>query len=262
MRCHEVDYEIIGHDMQLVEVELDPGETVVAEAGAMNYLETGISFEAKMGDGSQPDEGMMSKLFSAAKRKLTGESIFTTHFTNQGTQKAKAAFSAPYPGSIIPIDMSTVNESLICQKDSFLAAALGTKISITFNKRIGAGFFGGEGFILQKLEGDGMAFIHAGGTLVKKELKGETLRVDTGCLVAFTQGIDYDIERAGNLKSMLFGGEGLFLATLSGHGTVWLQSLPFSRLADRIFQSAPSHGGSDKGEGSVLGGLGRLIDGD
>lgn len=261
MQCHKVDYEIIGHDMQLVEVELDPGETVIAEAGAMNYLEAGIDFEAKMGDGSNPDESTMSKIFSAAKRKLTGESLFTTHFTNRGQQKARAAFSAPYPGSIIALDMNSIGNTLICQKDSFLAAALGTKVSITLNKRLGAGFFGGEGFILQKLEGDGMAFIHAGGTLIKKELKGETLRVDTGCIVGFTQGIDYDIQRAGNLKSMLFGGEGLFLANLSGHGTVWLQSLPFSRLADRIFESAPSYGGSDKGEGSVLGGLGRLIDG-
>ena len=262
MKCHEVDYEIIGHDMQLVEVELDPGETVVAEAGAMNYLEEGIDFEAKMGDGSEPDQGMMGKLFSAAKRKLTGESIFTTHFTNIGQQKARVSFSAPYPGSIVAVDMAQVDGSLICQKDSFLAAALGTKLSITFNQRLGAGFFGGEGFILQKLEGDGMAFIHAGGTLVKKQLRGEMLRVDTGCVVAFTEGIDYDIQRAGKLKSMLFGGEGLFLATLSGHGTVWLQSLPFSRLADRVIQSAPASGGRDQGEGSVLGGLGRMLDGD
>ena len=260
-RCHEVDYEIIGHDIQLVEVELDPGETVVAEAGAMNYLEEGINFETKMGDGSDPDEGVMSKLFSAAKRTISGESIFTTHFTNQGVSKSKVAFSAPYPGTIVAVDMSTVEEQLICQKDSFVAAALGTKISITLNRKLGAGFFGGEGFILQKLEGDGMAFIHAGGTLIKKELKGETLRVDTGCIVGFTPGIDYDIERAGSLKSMIFGGEGIFLATLSGHGTVWLQSLPFSRFADRVMQSAPSYGGSDKGEGSVLGGLGRILDG-
>lgn len=261
MQCHEVDYQIIGHDIQLVEVELDPNETVIAEAGAMNYMEQGINFETKMGDGSVPDEGMMSKLFSAAKRKLTGESIFTTHFTNQGNGKSKVAFSAPYPGTIIALDMAQLGQRVICQKDSFIAAALGTKVSISFNKKIGAGFFGGEGFILQKLEGDGLAFVHAGGTLIKKELKGETLRVDTGCIVAFTDGIEYDIQRAGNLKSMVFGGEGLFLATLSGHGTVWLQSLPFSRLADRIFESAPSYGGSDKGEGSVLGGLGRLIDG-
>jgi len=262
MRCHEVDYKIIGHDIQLVEVELDPDETVIAEAGAMAYMEQGINFETKMGDGSNPDQGMMSKLFSAAKRKLTGESIFTTHFTNQGKQRSTVAFSAPYPGTIVPLDMSTLGEKVICQKDSFVAAALGTKVSITFNRKLGAGFFGGEGFILQKLEGDGMAFIHAGGTLIQKELSGETLRVDTGCLVGFTEGVEYDIERAGNLKSMIFGGEGLFLATLSGHGTVWLQSLPFSRLADRIIESAASYGGSDKGEGSALGGLGRIIDGD
>lgn len=261
MRCHEVDYQIIGHDIQLVEIELDPAETVIAEAGAMNYMEQEIDFETKMGDGSDPEEGMMSKLFSAAKRTLTGESIFTTHFTNRGHAKSKVAFSAPYPGTIVPLDMSKLGERVICQKDAFVAAALGTKVSITFNKKIGAGFFGGEGFILQKLEGDGMAFVHAGGTLIRKELKGETLRVDTGCIVAFTDGVEYDIQRAGNLKSMVFGGEGLFLATLSGHGTVWLQSLPFSRLADRIFQSAPSRGGKDVGEGSVLGGIGRLIDG-
>lgn len=262
MRCHEVDYEIIGHDIQLVEIELDPTETVIAEAGAMNYMEEGINFETKMGDGSDPVQGVMSKLFSAAKRSITGESIFTTHFTNEGTRKRRVAFSAPYPGTIVPIDMAQFGEKITCQKDAFVAAALGTKVSITFSKRLGAGFFGGEGFILQQLEGDGMAFIHAGGTLIKKELKGEKLRVDTGCLVAFTEGVDYDIERAGNLKSMIFGGEGLFLATLSGHGTVWLQSLPFSRLADRIFPSAPSQGGSAKGEGSVLGGLGRMLDGD
>ncbi|MET1255928.1 TIGR00266 family protein [Aliikangiella maris] len=262
MRCHEVDYEIIGHDIQLVEVELDPHETVIAEAGAMNYMEQGIDFATKMGDGSDPDQGVMSKLFSAAKRKLTGESIFTTHFTNTDNQKRKVAFSAPYPGTIVPLNMAQFGEKIICQKDSFVAAALGTKISITFNRKLGAGFFGGEGFILQTIEGDGMAFIHAGGTLVKKELRGETLRVDTGCIVGFTNGIDYDIQRAGNLKSMIFGGEGLFLATLSGHGTVWLQSLPFSRFADRIFENAPSHGGSDQGEGSILGGLGRMVDGD
>lgn len=262
MKCHEVDYEILGHDIQLVEIALDPDEAVIAEAGAMNYMEQGINFETKMGDGSDPDEGVMSKIFSAAKRKITGESIFTTHFTNEDRQLRKVAFSAPYPGTIIPLDMASLGEKVICQKDSFVAAALGTKVSIHFNKKLGAGFFGGEGFILQKLEGDGMAFIHAGGTLIRKELNGETLRVDTGCLVGFTQGIEYDIQRSGGLKSMMFGGEGLFLATLSGHGTVWLQSLPFSRLADRIFENAPSHGGTDKGEGSVLGGLGRLIDGD
>lgn len=248
MKCHEVDYEIIGHDIQLVEIELDPGETVIAEAGAMNYIEQGIEFETKMGDGSTPDEGVMSKLFSAAKRKITGESVFITHFTNNGRGKQKAAFSAPHPGCIVPLDMALLGGKITCQKDAFLAAALGTKVSVTFNQKLGAGFFGGEGFILQTLEGDGMAFIHAGGTLIKKELKGQTLRVDTGCIVGFTEGIEYDIERSGSLKSMLFGGEGLFLATLSGHGTVWLQSLPFSRLADRIFQSVASRGVISKAE--------------
>lgn len=248
MKCHEVDYEIIGHDIQLVEIELDPGETVIAEAGAMTYMEQGIDFSTKMGDGSSPDEGVMSKLFSAAKRKLTGESIFTTHFSNEGVGKKRVAFAAPYPGSILALNMNELGGKIVCQKDAFLAAALGTKVSITFNKKLGAGVFGGEGFILQTLEGDGMAFIHAGGTLVEKKLTGETLRVDTGCLVGFTEGVEYDIERAGNLKSMLFGGEGLFLATLSGHGTVWLQSMPFSRLADRVLQHAPKHGGTNQGE--------------
>jgi uncharacterized protein (TIGR00266 family) len=248
MKCHEVDFKIIGHDIQLVEIELDPGETVIAEAGAMTYMEEGIDFSTKMGDGSSPDEGVMSKLFSAAKRKLTGESIFTTHFTNEGMGKKRAAFAAPYPGSILALNMNELGGKIVCQKDAFLAAALGTKVSITFNKKLGAGFFGGEGFILQTLEGDGMAFIHAGGTLVEKKLTGETLRVDTGCLVGFTEGVEYDIERAGNLKSMLFGGEGLFLATLSGHGTVWLQSMPFSRLADRVLQHAPRNGGNNQGE--------------
>ncbi|OUS33068.1 TIGR00266 family protein ['Osedax' symbiont bacterium Rs2_46_30_T18] len=248
MKSHEVDYEIIGEACQLVEIELDPGETVIAEAGAMNYLEEGIEFESKMGDGSDPDEGLMSKMFGAAKRKLTGESVFITHFTNSGSAKRRVAFSAPYPGSIVALDMAELGGRVICQKDSFLAAALGTKISVTFNRKLGAGFFGGEGFILQSLEGDGKAFIHAGGTLIKKQLTGETLRVDSGCLVGFTEGINYDIERAGSLKSMIFGGEGLFLATLSGHGTVWLQSMPFSRLADRIIQSAPSVSGNKIGE--------------
>jgi len=248
MKSHEVDYEIIGEACQLVEIELDPGETVIAEAGAMNYLEEGIEFESKMGDGSDPDEGLMSKMFGAAKRKLTGESVFITHFTNNGSAKRRVAFSAPYPGSIVALDMAELGGRVICQKDSFLAAALGTKISVTFNRKLGAGFFGGEGFILQSLEGDGKAFIHAGGTLIKKQLTGETLRVDSGCLVGFTEGINYDIERAGSLKSMIFGGEGLFLATLSGHGTVWLQSMPFSRLADRIIQSAPSVSGNKIGE--------------
>jgi uncharacterized protein (TIGR00266 family) len=255
MPSHEVDYQIHGNDMQIVEVELDPGETVVAEAGAMNYMEDGITFETRMGDGSQPDQGFMGKLFSAGKRMVTGESLFMTHFTNRGGGKKRVAFAAPYPGKIIPLDLAKLGGSLTCQKDAFLCAALGTKISIAFQKKLGAGLFGGEGFILQRLEGDGKAFVHAGGTVIKKTLSGETLRVDTGCLVAFTDGVDYDIQRAGNLKSMFFGGEGLFLATLSGHGTVLLQSLPFSRLADRILANAPSGGGKRTGEGSVLGGL-------
>ena len=261
-KSHQVDYEIFGDDMQIVEVELDPGETVIAEAGAMNYLEQDIQFETKMGDGSQPNEGLMGKLLSVGKRVLTGESIFMTHFTHRGASgKRRVAFAAPYPGKIIPLDLSKIGGEIICEKDCFLCAAFGTQVSIAFNKKLGAGFFGGEGFILQKLRGDGMAFVHAGGTVVERQLNGETLRVDTGCLVAFSPGITYDIQRAGNLKSMFFGGEGLFLATLSGHGKVWLQSLPFSRMADRILAHAPSAGGRSTGEGSVLGGIGRLIDG-
>ncbi|MAW64951.1 MAG: TIGR00266 family protein [Flavobacteriales bacterium] len=262
MKCQEIDYEIFGDDMQTVEVELDPYETVIAEAGAMNWMEDQINFEAKMGDGSEPDKGIFGKLFDGAKRALTGESIFITHFTNIGHGKKRVAFAAPYPGKIVPVNMARIGERIICQKDAFLCAALGTKVSIAFNKKLGAGFFGGEGFILQKLEGDGMAFLHAGGTIVKKQLNGEVLKVDTGCIVGFTDGITYDIQRAGNLKSMFFGGEGMFLATLSGYGTVYLQSLPFSRLADRIIQSAPGSGGKSKGEGSILGGLGNLINGD
>ncbi|MFC1883232.1 TIGR00266 family protein [Thermodesulfobacteriota bacterium] len=262
MKSHEVDYEVFGDDMQIVEIELDPGETVIAEAGAMNYMEDGITFEARMGDGSQTDEGIMGKLLNVGKRVLTGESIFLTHFTNNGQGKKRAAFAAPYPGKIIPVSLTKVGGELLCQKDAFLAAALGTEIGIAFTKRLGTGFFGGEGFILQRLKGDGMAFVHAGGTVIQKKLNNEVLRVDTGCLVAFTKGIDYSIERAGNLKSMFFGGEGLFLATLRGKGLVLLQSLPFSRMADRIISHAPSAGGSRKGEGSILGKLGGLIDGD
>lgn len=258
MQCHEIDYKIFGDDMQMVEVELDPGETVIAEAGAMNYIEEGIDFHAKMGDGSEPDQGMMGKLMGAAKRKLTGESLFMTHFTNNGYEKSHVAFAAPFPGKIIPVDMAKIGGQLICQKDSFLCAALGTRVSIAFTKRLGAGFFGGEGFILQKLEGDGMAFAHAGGTVIKKKLTGQTLRVDTGCVVGFAGDIEYNIERAGNLKSMFFGGEGLFLATLRGHGTVLLQSLPFSRLADRVIRNAGTMGGG-QGEGSALGALGNLF---
>ncbi len=262
MRCHEVDYEVKGDDMQLVEVELDPNETVIAEAGAMNYMEDGIEFKARLGDGSEADTGLLGKLFKAGKRVLAQESLFLTHFTNRSSQKKRVAFSAPYPGKIIPVDMSKLNGDLLCQKDAFLCAAYGTRIDIAFTKRFGTGLFGGEGFILERINGDGMVFIHAGGTVIKKELNYETIRVDTGCIVAFDEGIDYSIELVGGLRSMLFGGEGLFLATLSGKGTVYLQSLPFSRLADRIIANAPSIGGSQKGEGSILGGLGRLLDGD
>jgi uncharacterized protein (TIGR00266 family) len=262
MESHEVDYEVFGDDMQIVEVELDPGETVIAEAGAMNYMEEDITFEARMGDGSKADEGIMGKLLNVGKRVLTGESIFLTHFTNSGQGKKRVSFAAPYPGKIIPVNLTKVGGELLCQKDAFLAAALGTEIGIAFTKRLGTGFFGGEGFILQRLKGDGMAFVHAGGTVIQKKLNNDVLRVDTGCLVAFTKGIDYSIERAGNLKSMFFGGEGLFLATLRGKGLVLLQSLPFSRMADRIIKHAPSAGGRRKGEGSILGTLGDLIDGD
>ncbi len=262
MHCDEVDYEIIGSSMPILEVELDPQETVIAEAGMMNYMEQDISFETRMGDGSQTDQGFMSKMFSAGKRMLTGESLFMTHFTNQGTGKRRVAFAAPYPGNIMALDLAQHGGRILCQKDAFLAAARGTKIDIAFNKKLGAGFFGGEGFILQSLEGDGMAFIQAGGTLIKRELNNETLRLDTGCLVAFGPGINYDIEMVKGIKSMLFGGEGLALATLSGTGEVWMQSLPFSRLADRILANAPRSGGSRTGEGSVLGGLGDLLDGD
>ena len=262
MDSHVIDYKIHGDDMQVVAIELDPNETVIAEAGSMNWMDSGISFEAKMGDGTEPDSGIMGKLFSVGKRVLTGESIFLTHFTNIESGKKEVAFAAPYPGSIIAVDLKDVNGEILCQKDAFLCAAMGINVSIAFNKRIGAGFFGGEGFILQKLTGNGLAFLHAGGTVVKKELNNQTLLIDTGCIVAFSTGLDYSIERAGNLKSMIFGGEGLFLATIKGTGTVYLQSLPFSRMADRILQNAPKNGGKSKGEGSILGGLGRMIDGD
>ncbi|MCA9933096.1 MAG: TIGR00266 family protein [Ardenticatenaceae bacterium] len=256
---HVVDYQVFGDDLQFVEVELDPQETVIAEAGAMMYMEDGIGFETKMGDGSKPSQGFMGMLGSAAKRVFTGESIFMTHFTNIGQGKKHVAFGAPYPGKIIAIDLDEAKGELICQKDSFLCAALGTEVSIAFNKKLGAGLFGGEGFILQRLRGDGMVFIHAGGTIVEKRLNGEMLRVDTGCIVAFENTINYDIQRSGNLKSMVFGGEGLFLATLQGTGRVWLQSLPFSRLADRILQNAPAAGGRSSGEGSVLKGAMDLL---
>lgn len=248
MQSHEIDYQIIGAEMQLVEITLDPGETVVAEAGSMTYMEQDIDFSTRMGDGSDPRQGIMGKLFSAGKRAITGESIFITHFTNEGALKRRVGFSAPYPGNVIALDLAQIDKRVTCQKDAFLCAALGTKIDITFNRRLGSGLFGGEGFILQTLEGDGMAFIQAGGSVIEKTLNNETLRADTGCLVAFSGDVDYSIERAGGLKSMVFGGEGLFLTTLSGSGKVWLQSLPFSRMADRIIAAAPQGGGKDKGE--------------
>jgi len=247
-----VDYKIFGDDLQFVEIDLDPNETVVAEAGAMVYMTEAISFETRLGDGSKPGQGLLGKVGGAMKRVFTGESLFMTHFTNLGMGKHQVAFGASYPGKIVAIDLDETFGELICQKDSFLCAAKGTEISIAFNKKIGAGLFGGEGFILQRLVGDGMVFIHAGGTVVEMELKGEKLRVDTGCIVAFEKQIDYDIQMAGNLKSMMFGGEGLFLATLQGTGRVWLQSLPFSRLADRIIKSAPQAGGKATGEGSLI----------
>lgn len=256
-KSHDVDYELIGEEMQIIEIELDPGETVIAEAGSMNYMDQGIKFETKMGDGSNPKSGFWDKMKQVGKRMLTGESLFMTHFTNQGGGKQKVAFAAPYPGKIIPLELSHYNQEIFCQKDAFLCAAMGTKVGIAFAQKLGVGLFGGEGFILQKLNGDGRAFIHVGGTVVRKELRGETLMVDTGCLAAFSQGIEYNIARAGNLKSMVFGGEGLFLATLRGYGTVWLQSLPFARLADRILANA--RGGTRSDEGSILGGLGNLF---
>ncbi|MFO7879166.1 MAG: TIGR00266 family protein, partial [Bacteroidales bacterium] len=218
MQSHEIDYKIMGHDIQLVEVELDPEETVIAEAGAMLYMEDGIDFETKMGDGSDPKQGVMNKLLKAGGRMLTGESLFMTHFTHRGSGKSHVAFAAPYPGTIVPISLGNLNSHLIAQRDAFLCAAMGTKLSVTMNKKLGSGLVGGEGFILQKLQGDGMAFIHAGGTLIERELNNETLRVDTGCVAAFEDSIDFSVEKAGNLKSMVFGGEGLFLATLRGSG--------------------------------------------
>lgn len=250
MKSHEIDYTIIGHDIQLVEIELDTNETVIAEAGAMLYMKEGIDFEAKMGDGSEPEKGLFGKLISAASRKITGESIFITHFTHHGAGKSQVAFAAPYPGTIVPLDLEQLGGSVIVQRDSFLCAALGTKISMHLNQKLGAGFFGGEGFILQKLQGDGKAFIHAGGTLVEHELNGETLRVDTGCVVGFQEGIDFSVQQAGGLKSMFFGGEGLFLATLQGTGKVWLQSLPISKLISQL--GTGSSNSNDEEESGIL----------
>jgi uncharacterized protein (TIGR00266 family) len=258
MRSHEIDYKIIGEDIQVVEIELDPNETVIAEAGAMLFMEDGIQFETKMGDGSQATQSIMGKLFQAGSRLLTGESLFMTHFTNRGYGKRKVAFAAPYPGTVMPIDLAKIyGNQLIVQKDAFLCAAMGTQIAIHFNQRIGTGLFGGEGFILQKIQGDGMAFIHAGGVVMERQLNNETLRVDTGCVVGFEPSISFDIQRSGGLKSMIFGGEGIFLATLRGTGKVWIQSMPISKLVDRLSASSPQ---ARKEGGSVLGGLGSLFE--
>ena len=260
---HEIDYKIYGDDMQFVEVELDPMEAVVAEAGGMMFMEDGIQMETIFGDGSQQNSGFLGTLLGAGKRLITGESLFMTVFQNRGAGKKKVAFGAPYPGKIIAVHLSEVGGELLAQKDSFLCAAKGVTLGIAFTKRFGAGLFGGEGFILQRLQGDGLAFVHAGGTLYERNLApGELLRVDTGCIVAFQPGVDYDIQMVGGIKSALFGGEGLFFATLRGPGRVWLQSLPLSRLAQRIVASAPQTGRGGREEGSLLGGLGRMLDGD
>ncbi|GAA5415933.1 uncharacterized protein M6_Spy0233 [Paraliobacillus ryukyuensis] len=263
MNNHEIDFEIHGDDMQFVEVELDPNETVIAEAGSLMMMDDEIKMETIFGDGSSSkSSGIMGKLMGAGKRVLTGESLFMTAFTNEGIGKKHVSFASPYPGKIIPLDLSEIDGKLICQKDAFLAAAKGVSVGIEFQKKIGTGFFGGEGFIMQKLEGDGMSFIHAGGTIYQRDLTpGETIRVDTGCLVAMTGNVDYQIEYIGGIKTALFGGEGLFFATLQGPGTVWVQSLPFSRLASRVFSAMPERGGS-KGEGSIAGGLFDILGGD
>lgn len=263
MTSHEIDYIIHGEEMQFVEIELDPQEAVVAEAGSFMMMDDGIKMDTILGDGSGQTEGVLGKLFSAGKRLLTGESLFMTVFMNAEHGKKKVAFASPYPGKIIPLDLTNFNGKFICQKDAFLCAAKGVSVGIEFSKKLGRGLFGGEGFIMQKLEGDGMAFMHAGGTISKKELQaGEKLKVDTGCLVGFTQHVNYDIEYVGGIKNTIFGGEGLFFATLTGPGTVYIQSLPFSRLAGRIISSAPQTGNKNKGEGSILGGIGDLLDGD
>jgi len=263
MNAHEIDYQIFGEEMQYVEIELDPLEAVVAEAGTFMMMDNAITMNTIFGDGSNQDNSVLGKIFSAGKRILTGESLFMTAFLNSGQGKKKISFASPYPGKIIPIDLAEKGGRFICQKDAFLCAAQGVSIGIEFSKRLGRGFFGGEGFIMQKLEGDGLAFVHAGGTMARKVLApGEVLKVDTGCIVGFTSEVDYDIEFIGGIRNSIFGGEGLFFATLKGPGTVYIQSLPFSRLAERVWAAAPKGGGKDKGEGSILGGLGDLLDGD
>ena len=260
---HEIDYKIHGDDLQFVEVELDPQEAVVAEAGGMMFMDDGIAMETIFGDGSSQNAGFMGALLGAGKRLLTGESLFMTVFQNRDAGKRRLAFGAPYPGKIVPVHLAELGGELLAQKDSFLCAAKGVSLGIAFQKRFGAGLFGGEGFILQRLQGDGWAFMHAGGTLYERTLApGETLRVDTGCVVAFQPSVQFDIQFVGSVKTALFGGEGLFFATLRGPGRIWLQSLPFSRLAGRIVAAAPKTGRGGREEGSVLGGLGRLLDGD
>jgi uncharacterized protein (TIGR00266 family) len=262
LNAHEIDYKIYGDDMQFVEIELDPSESVVAEAGGMMMMDDGIDMETIFGDGSE-QKGLMSRLVGAGKRVITGESLFMTVFTNKAGGKKQVSFAAPYPGKIIPVDLNEMQGKVVCQKDAFLCAAKGVSVGIDFQKKLGTGFFGGEGFIMQKLEGDGLAFLHAGGTIHKRQLApGERMKIDTGCLVAMTRDVNYNIEFVGKVKTAFFGGEGLFFATVQGPGTVWVQSLPFSRLADRIFANAPSTGGNASGEGSILGGIGRLLDGD
>jgi len=262
----EVDYQVFGEEMQYVEIELDPGESVVAEAGGMMFMGDGIEMQTIFGDGSAEQAGFFDKLVGAGKRLLTGESLFMTVFTHRGTGKQTVAFSSPYPGKIIPVHLGEMGGTLICQKDAFLCAAKGVAVGIAFQKKIGTGLFGGEGFIMQKLEGDGLAFVHAGGTIIERTLgPAENLRVDTGCIVALEPSVNYDVQTVGSVKSAIFGGEGFFFARLTGPGKVWLQSLPFSRLAGRIWQAAPQAGGRTKGEGSVLGklgGIGGFFDGD
>jgi uncharacterized protein (TIGR00266 family) len=260
---HEIEFKVFGDDMQFVEVDLDPNEATVAEAGGMMYMDDGIDMETIFGDGSQAPGGFLGALMGAGKRLLTGESLFMTVFLNRSSQKRRIAFGAPYPGKIVPVHLAELGGELIAQKDSFLAAAKGVSVGIAFQRRLGVGLFGGEGFIMQRLQGDGWAFVHAGGTLQERTLgAGEVIRVDTGCIVAFQPSIQYDIEYVGKIKSALFGGEGLFFATLRGPGRVWLQSLPLSRLANRIIAAVPGLGRGGREEGSLLGGLGGLLDGD
>jgi len=256
MTMDSIDFNIVGSDMQYVEIELDPQEAAIGEAGTMMFMQDGIEMETVFGDGSTSSSGFIGKLMGAGKRLLTGESLFTTIYANTTTGKRRVAFAAPYPGKIAAVDLSRIGGTLVCQKDAFLCAAKGVSLGIAFQRRLGAGFFGGEGFILQKLEGDGMVFFHAGGTLIERTLEaGEVLRVDTGCIAALQPSVDFDIQFVGRIKTALFGGEGLFYARLSGPGKIWLQTLPFSRLANRILSAAPKTGGKQVGEGSVLGGL-------